>query len=66
MKSPPINFTDLAELSPRKWSASTQLNVPLKVDIKAGPNWAAAEEVDEWIVVSGQWLVPQRDESRLL
>jgi DNA polymerase I-like protein with 3'-5' exonuclease and polymerase domains len=22
-----------------------QLNVPLKVDIKAGPNWADAEEI---------------------
>ena len=36
----------LAELVTEEMVGAYTLNVPLKVDIKAGPNWAAAEEVD--------------------
>ncbi len=35
----------LAELVAEEMIGAYALNVPLKVDIKAGPNWAAAEEV---------------------
>ena len=36
----------LAELVAEEMVGAYGLNVPLKVDIKAGPNWAAAEEVE--------------------
>ena len=36
----------LAELVTEEMVGVYTLNVPLKVDIKAGPNWAAAEEVE--------------------
>ena len=35
----------LAELVTEEMVGAYTLNVPLKVDVKAGPNWAAAEEV---------------------
>ena len=35
----------LAELVTEEMAGVYALNVPLKVDVKAGPNWAAAEEV---------------------
>jgi len=39
----------LAEMVREEMSGVYSLNVPLKVDLKAGPNWAAAEEVaDGW------------------
>jgi DNA polymerase-1 len=37
----------LAKLVTDEMVAACTLNVPLKVDIKAGPNWAATEEVGE-------------------
>ena len=36
-------------LSRKKWSAPT-IKRSLKVDVKAGPNWAAAEEVSLRVV----------------
>jgi DNA polymerase-1 len=36
----------LAELVTEEMVGVYALNVPLKVDVKAGPNWAAAEEVE--------------------
>jgi DNA polymerase I-like protein with 3'-5' exonuclease and polymerase domains len=36
----------LAELVTEEMIGVFPLSVPLKVDIKAGPNWAATEEVE--------------------
>ena len=43
---PPDQLHPLAELVRREMVSACTLNVPLKVDIKAGPNWAAAEEME--------------------
>lgn len=43
---PPDQLYQLAELVRQEMVGVCKLNVPLKVDIKAGPNWAAAEEVE--------------------
>jgi DNA polymerase-1 len=43
---PPDQLHQLAELVREEMVGVYALNVPLKVDIKAGPNWAAAEEVE--------------------
>jgi DNA polymerase-1 len=43
---PPDQLHPLAELVRQEMVGIYRLNVPLKVDIKAGPNWAAAEEVE--------------------
>jgi len=52
----------LAKLVADEMVAACTLNVPLKVDIKAGPNWAATEEVGggESAVDSRQWAVGSR------
>jgi DNA polymerase I len=42
---PSDQLHQLAELVTEEMVGVHKLNVPLKVDIKAGPNWAAAEEV---------------------
>ena len=38
---------DLAQLVTEEMVAAGQLDVPLKVDVKAGPNWADAEPLDK-------------------
>ena len=43
---PSDQLHQLAELVREEMVGVFTLNVPLKVDIKAGPNWAAAEEVE--------------------
>lgn len=43
---PTDQLHQLAELVREEMVGVHTLNVPLKVDIKAGPNWAAAEEVE--------------------
>ena len=43
---PSDQLRQLAELVTEEMVGVHTLNVPLKVDIKAGPNWAAAEEVE--------------------
>ena len=43
---PTDQLRHLAELVREEMVGVYALNVPLKVDIKAGPNWAAAEEVE--------------------
>ena len=42
---PPNQLHQLAGLVTEEMVGVHALNVPLKVDIKAGPSWAAAEEV---------------------
>ena len=43
---PAVQLHQLAELVTEEMVGVYALNVPLKVDVKAGPNWAAAEAVD--------------------
>jgi len=42
---PPEEVETLTQLVVEEMSAAGQLKVPLKVDVKAGPNWAACEAV---------------------
>jgi DNA polymerase-1 len=43
---PPAEQDRLARLVSEEMSAAAQLSVPLKVDVKTGPNWAACEAVE--------------------
>lgn len=43
---PPAEQDQLAKLVSEEMSAAAQLSVPLKVDIKTGPNWAACEVLE--------------------
>ncbi|WP_425618284.1 DNA polymerase I [Anatilimnocola sp. NA78] len=43
---PPAEQTRLAALVMEEMSSAAQLSVPLKVDVKTGPNWAACEVLD--------------------
>lgn len=43
---PPAEQERLAKLVVEEMSAAAQLSVPLKVDVKTGPNWAACEALD--------------------
>jgi DNA polymerase-1 len=44
-ETPPEEIPRLAALVREEMSSVMQLTVPLKVDVKAGPNWAECEEV---------------------
>lgn len=43
---PPAEQERLAKLVVEEMSAAAKLSVPLKVDVKTGPNWAACEALD--------------------
>jgi DNA polymerase-1 len=43
---PPHEQDRLAKLVSEEMSSAAQLSVPLKVDVKTGPNWAACEVLE--------------------
>ncbi len=45
-ETPPDELTHLAQLVTEEMTTSTRLTVPLKVDVKAGKNWAECEPWD--------------------
>ncbi len=46
-ETPPDEVPRLAALVREEMSGVMKLAVPLKVDVKVGPNWAACEEIDD-------------------